>query len=61
VHLAYDIAYEVGFEDMVRRVPDVTKVATMTGWRAERVLDQILDDVIAEVRNEALPSTLKGQ
>lgn len=52
VHLPYDVAYEVGFEDMVRRVPDTTKIETLTGWRAERDLGEILEDVIGEVRAE---------
>ncbi len=53
VHVPYEVAYEVGFEDMVRRVPDVSKLESMTGWHAQRSLDQILDDVIYEVRSEA--------
>ena len=52
VHLPYEVAYEVGFEDMTRRVPDVGKVQALTGWRAQRSLDDILGDVIAEVREE---------
>jgi UDP-glucose 4-epimerase len=52
VHLPYDVAYEAGFEDMTRRVPDVTKVREVTGWRAKRRLVDVLDDVIAEVRVE---------
>ncbi len=52
VHLPYDVAYEVGFEDMARRVPDVAKIRTLTGWRAQRALVDILDDVIAEARGE---------
>jgi UDP-glucose 4-epimerase len=52
VRLPYEVAYEVGFEDMTRRVPDVSKISQLTGWRARRSLDQILDEVIAEVRAE---------
>jgi UDP-glucose 4-epimerase len=52
VHLPYDVAYEAGFEDMARRVPDVAKVRELTGWRAKRRLVDVLDDVIAEVRAE---------
>ena len=52
VHLPYDVAYEVGFEDMAKRVPDVTKIRSLTGWRARRALVDILDDVISEARAE---------
>jgi len=52
LHVPYDVAYEVGFEDMVRRVPDVSKLESLTGWHAQRSLAQILDDVIDEVRSE---------
>ncbi len=48
VHVPYDVAYEVGFEDMQRRVPDTGKIEQLFGWRAERTLEKILDDVIAE-------------
>jgi nucleoside-diphosphate-sugar epimerase len=46
VHVPYEEAYEQGFEDMERRVPDVTKIAELTGWAPTRSLDEILDDVI---------------
>jgi UDP-glucose 4-epimerase len=46
VHVPYEEAYEQGFEDMERRVPDVTKIAELTGWEPTRSLDEILDDVI---------------
>ena len=52
VQLPYEVAYEVGFEDMARRVPDVAKIGALTGWRAQRSLADVLDDVIAEVRAE---------
>jgi UDP-glucose 4-epimerase len=49
-HIPYDEAYEGGFEDMERRVPDTTKLRRLTGWQPERSLDDILDDVIAAER-----------
>jgi UDP-glucose 4-epimerase len=52
VYLPYEVAYEVGFEDMARRVPDVRKIREVTGWRAQRTLDAVLDDVINEVQSE---------
>jgi UDP-glucose 4-epimerase len=60
VHIPYDIAYETGFEDMARRVPDTTKLETLTGWRATRSLDQILDDVISETRKETAAFAAAG-
>jgi UDP-glucose 4-epimerase len=52
VYLPYEVAYEVGFEDMARRVPDVSKIHRLTGWEARRTLADVLDDVISEVRSE---------
>jgi UDP-glucose 4-epimerase len=42
----YDEAYEEGFEDMPRRVPDITKVNALVGFRPEMTLDGILQSVI---------------
>ncbi len=49
----YDVAYEEGFEDMERRVPDITKITRLTGWKPTRTLDDILDDVIEFERQRA--------
>jgi UDP-glucose 4-epimerase len=45
----YDQAYPVGYEDMQRRVPDITKVKNAIGWVPEKNLDNIIDDVAAEM------------
>ena len=50
VHIPYDEAYERGFEDMPRRVPDISKIGRLTGWRPSRSLDQTLADVIEHER-----------
>jgi UDP-glucose 4-epimerase len=42
----YDEAYEEGFEDMPRRVPDISKVNALVGFRPEMTLDGILKSVI---------------
>ena len=55
-----EVAYEVGFEDMARRVPDVTKIGPLPRWQAERTLADILDDVIEEVRAEREALALVG-
>lgn len=48
VLVPYDEAYESGFEDMMRRVPDTTRLRNLTGWEPKRTLDQILRETIAE-------------
>ncbi len=44
--LPYEDAYGAGFEDMMRRVPDVAKLEQAIDWHAGRSLDQIIDSVI---------------
>ncbi|HWE37133.1 MAG TPA: NAD-dependent epimerase/dehydratase family protein [Isosphaeraceae bacterium] len=46
----YGQAYTAGFEDMLRRVPDLSKVRRLIDYRPSRSLDQILADVLAEHR-----------
>ena len=46
--IPYDAAYAVGFEDMVRRVPDTAKLHRLTGWVPSRTLEEILDETVAE-------------
>jgi len=42
----YDEAYEEGFEDMPRRIPDISKVNRQVGFQPEKSLDGILESVI---------------
>jgi len=51
VHVPYDVAYEEGFEDMPRRVPDISKIHSLIGFRPERSLEEILQSVIAYHRD----------
>jgi UDP-glucose 4-epimerase len=46
----YHVAYEEGFEDMERRIPDTTKIHERIGWQPTKSLDQILADVVEEHR-----------
>ncbi|HET9786170.1 MAG TPA: GDP-mannose 4,6-dehydratase, partial [Pyrinomonadaceae bacterium] len=46
VFVPYDEAYEEGFEDMPRRIPDITKIKELVGFRPEMSLDGILQSVI---------------
>ena len=46
----YSSVYPVGFEDMTRRVPDVSKLSAAIGFRPRRALDEIIADIVAEKR-----------
>ena len=46
----YDVAYEAGFEDMPRRVPDITKIQSLIGFEPKLGLDDIIRSVVDHVR-----------
>jgi UDP-glucose 4-epimerase len=46
----YADAYPVGFEDMQRRVPDITKIKKTINWAPANTLDSIIDDVANSMR-----------
>jgi UDP-glucose 4-epimerase len=46
VMVPYEQAYEEGFEDMLRRVPDLSRIAALIGYEPQVDLDAILDNVI---------------
>jgi UDP-glucose 4-epimerase len=52
VHVPYDQAYEAGFEDMPRRVPDISKVRALVGYEPTVELDEILTRVIDYFRQQ---------
>jgi nucleoside-diphosphate-sugar epimerase len=56
VLVPYDEAYEAGFEDMPRRVPDITKIQNLVGYAPTVSLDEILSRVIASVRGQPVPA-----
>lgn len=49
--IPYDVAYEEGFEDMQRRVPDTTRAYNLVGFAPTVGLDEIIDMVITEQRS----------
>jgi UDP-glucose 4-epimerase len=49
VLVPYGEAYEAGFEDMRRRIPDISKIRDLIGYRPSKSLDQSLDRVIEHV------------
>jgi nucleoside-diphosphate-sugar epimerase len=44
-NISYTDAYPAGFEDMQRRVPDITKIKKKIGWSPTHTLDSIIDSV----------------
>ncbi len=51
-HISYQEAYGSGFEDMPRRVPDLTKVRNAIGYRPQFSLEQTLESVIEHIKRE---------
>ncbi len=50
-HIPYTDAYPAGFEDMQRRVPDITKIKKTIGWQPTHTLDSIIDSVAASLKS----------
>ena len=46
----YEKAYEEGFEDIVRRVPDLSRIHAAIGYSPSRPLEEIIRDVVAHER-----------
>jgi len=53
VYIPYDQAYEAGFEDMARRLPDTSKAKRFVGFAPTKSLKEILESVIAYYRTES--------
>lgn len=45
-YVPYDQAYATGFEDLRRRVPDISKIEAEIGWKPTHLLPNILDDMM---------------
>lgn len=48
--IPFDRAYAPGFEDMQRRVPDITRIRQLLGWQPTRSLEDSLRTIIARAR-----------
>ena len=59
-YIPYSEAYGEGFEDMQRRVPSLEKAKRLIGYQPTRTLEDIINDVAAEMRSQAAP-TLHAQ
>lgn len=60
VFVPYDEAYEEGFEDMPRRIPDISKVNKLVAFKPEKRLDEILQAVI-EFHSDSSRNTITAQ
>jgi UDP-glucose 4-epimerase len=52
-HISYEEAYGQGFEDMSRRVPNLSLIKELTGWSPKRDLSMIIEDVSTSIRNNS--------
>jgi UDP-glucose 4-epimerase len=55
-YVPYEKAYELGFEDMMRRVPSIDKLHALTGFLPQTSLTEIIDRVAAYYRQKEGPS-----
>ncbi|MGE0393845.1 MAG: NAD-dependent epimerase/dehydratase family protein, partial [Vicinamibacterales bacterium] len=55
VSIPYEEAYEAGFEDMPRRVPDITRIHALVGFRPRVPLDDIIQRVLTFHRGVQQP------
>ena len=53
-HIPYSEAYEEGFEDMRRRIPDISRIRKLVGYEPAYRIQDILKDVIQSQRNETV-------
>jgi UDP-glucose 4-epimerase len=57
IRVPYDEAYGVGFEDMMRRVPSLSKIEQAIGYRPTHNLTEIIDSVADHLRPKLFPVT----
>jgi UDP-glucose 4-epimerase len=57
--VSYEEAYGPGYEDMRRRVPDISKAESLIGFSPERDLDHIVKDVADDMRTRTLLESMR--
>jgi UDP-glucose 4-epimerase len=57
VLIPYEQAYEEGFEDMPRRLPDISKIQSLIGYRPTLTLREMLERIIAYEREQLRSET----
>lgn len=53
-YITYEKAYEEGFEDMQRRVPDISKINKLIGFKPTYTLPKIIRDIVNYLKNKKL-------
>ena len=62
VKVPYEQAYDEGFEDMPRRIPDVTKIRALIGYRPTTSIDEIIESVIqSSLAHAEFPAALESE
>ncbi len=61
LYVPYEEAYEEGYEDMPRRVPDITKLRTLIGFSPTMTLNDIIQDVVAYARTQSVASVARSR
>jgi UDP-glucose 4-epimerase len=56
IRVPYNEAYEPGFEDMFRRVPDLRRIRGLIGYAPTKTLDEMLEAIVASLRPALQPS-----
>jgi UDP-glucose 4-epimerase len=51
-YVNYNDAYNEGFEEMFRRVPNITKIKNFIGWEPKIGINQVIDDVADDLIKE---------
>jgi UDP-glucose 4-epimerase len=55
--VSYEEAYGPGFDELGRRVPDISALERLAGWRPSRTVEEMIDDVVSFEQNEARGAT----
>lgn len=60
VFIPYEQAYDGGFEDMARRLPNLAKIRELTGYQPSMDLPEMLEKIIASERAQLTPAGLEN-
>lgn len=53
-YIPYELAYEEGFEDMQRRMPDISKINKLVNFKPTYTLTQIIQDIIGYLKSRSV-------